>query len=113
MTISELKEHAVKVVNPRLNSYVYIITFVHDKPYSITRDKVYMKNKEGFITERFTYERFAEYGKCWCKTIKEAKAIIKKQEQYMTSNSDYAYEFKIKKCTDNAWYIETYVARSV
>ena len=124
MTINELKEHAVKIVNPRLNSYVYIITFVHDKPYSITRDKVYMKNKEAFITENMMYDdyipeyreecKFNEYGKRWCKTFKEAKAIVKENEKRINNYySDKHYDFKIEKCDKNIWNIETYVARSV
>lgn len=75
---------------PRLNSSVWIIIYnnTYDgTPYSLSKQKVYMKNKSEFITEeaidvskldecRIAYSS-NEYGEFWFKSLKDAKTYLK------------------------------------
>ena len=94
---------------PRLNSYVYIITYSDGIPFCITKDRVYMKNKDEFITEEMIASDVIEeyrlpcdiksYGDTWTKTLKEAKEVIKKW-----FNECNWLDYDIEKCSDG-WNI--------
>ena len=100
---------------PRLNSYVYIITYVDDKPHCVTRDKVYMKNKEAFIVEDAIYNssieeyrtpHYAEeYMTSWCKTLKEVKEVLKQRETY-EAEFGHNVHYKLVKTSENSWNVE-------
>lgn len=95
---------------PRLNSYVYIITYVDSEPYCITKDMVYMKNDKEFITEDMispsVIEEYrypldvSDYGDRWTHTLKEAKDVVKKWAE------DYGYNIDIEKNYNDSWHID-------
>lgn len=97
---------------PRLNSYVYIITYDDGIPICITKDKVYMKNKDEFITEEMLGWDVIEeyrlpcnlrlYGYTWTKTLKEAKEVVKK----WFDGCDWL-DYDIEKFR-NGWNIDTF-----
>lgn len=92
---------------PRLNSYVYILTYDYGTPYCITKDKVYMKNNEAFITEGVLNEiyideyrkeqYFKDYQKTWFTSLKEIR-------NYLRKNGEEKY--KIIKANGGEWNIE-------
>ena len=95
---------------PRLNSYVYVITYVDSQPYCISRDKVYMKNDKEFITEDMmmgdVIEEYrcpldaSDYGDRWTYTLKEAKDVVRQWAEY------WDYDFDIKKNYENSWCVD-------
>lgn len=97
---------------PRLNSKVWIIVFIEGEVYTLSKQKVYMKNKEGFITEetiddsimneaRIEYT-LDSYGENWFKTFKEAKEYLDKYyEGYAT------YTLEKNKTLKDFYYVET------
>ena len=102
---------------PRLNTYIYIITYVNGSPYAITKDKVYMKNKESFITEEMLCDYFIpefpmplnidDYGRYWCKSLKECKDILEKWRQEEMKYFENEIEpYKLKKVDENSWNVE-------
>ena len=102
---------------PRLNTYVYIITYVNGSPYTITRDEVYMKNKKSFITEEMLSDCFIpefpmplnvdDYGRYWCKSLKECKDILEKwRQEEMKYFGNKIEPYKLKKVDENSWNVE-------
>lgn len=101
---------------PRLNSYVYIVTRVDCEPYCVSRDKVYMKNKNAFIVEEAFYDYVIdEYrtehteedeGVTWCKTLKEVKQILKDDEKAQRLFGKYDVKYKLVKLNENNWNVE-------
>ena len=95
------------IKNPRLNSYVYILTYVDGEPFCISKDKVYMKNKESFITEAVFNDSFIEESRkehyfddyliSWFSKLKEARKYLK---------DNYESKFKLVKCYGDEWNIE-------
>ena len=93
--------------NPRLNSYVYILTCVDGEPFCISKDKVYMKNKESFIPEGVFNESvideykkqyfFKEYGIFWFERLKDIR-------KYLEETCEPKY--KIIKVYGDGWNIE-------
>lgn len=93
--------------NPRLNSYVYILTYVDHEPFCITKDKVYMKNKYSFIPETIfdesiidEYKReyfFEEYGAIWFDKLKDVRTYL---------NEWFGQKYKIVKVYGDSWNIE-------
>lgn len=100
----------MKTKLPRLNSYVYVITYVDSKPHCISRDIVYMKNKDSFIVEDMMSNAVIEeyripldisdYGERYTYTLKEAKEVVRKWAK------EQGYDFDIKKTCDNSWNID-------
>ena len=101
---------------PRLNTYVYIITYVNGSPSAITRDKVYMKNKKSFITEEMLSDYLIpefprpldayDYGRHWCKSLKECKEILEKWRQEELEYFGNEIEpYKLKKVDENSWNV--------
>lgn len=94
---------------PKLNSSVYIITYVDSEPYCITKDVVYMKSANEFITEDmlsdFVIDEYRrpcageDYGYTWVKTLKEAKEVVRK---YCEDNN---IDFTIEKTKDDSWNV--------
>lgn len=92
---------------PRLNSYVYILTYVDGEPFCISKDKVYMKNKYAFIPEDVFNESvideykkeyfFEEYGIVWFKKLKDIRKYLKEW---------FEQEYKIIKVYGDGWNIE-------
>lgn len=90
---------------PRLNSSVWIIIYnnTYDgNPYSLSKQKVYMKNKSEFITEeaidvskidecRIAYSA-EDYGRFWFKSLKDAKTYLK--TKWLDENSRCAISFE-------------------
>ena len=101
---------------PRLNSYVYVITYVDDMPYCITKDKVYMKNANEFITEDMISDDVIseyrwpldsdDYGRRWAKTLAEAKEIVNKYIQEEEQYFGKEYQYTITKNRNDSWNIE-------
>ncbi len=95
------------IKNPRLNSYVYILTYVDGEPFCVSKDKVYMKSKETFITESIFNTSYIEeircehyfddYGICWFSKLKDARKYLKER---------YDNKFKLVKCYGDEWNIE-------
>ena len=91
------------IKEPKLNSYVYVLTFVDGLPYCITRDKVYMKNNKAFIVEgifddsvieEFRVEQyFKNYNKTWFTSLESTK-------KYLGDN------FRIVKAHVDAWNVD-------
>ena len=100
---------------PRLNSYVYIITYVEGEPYCVTRDKVYMKNKDAFIVEDALYNYVIEeyrtehiaddYMTTWCKTFKDVKEILK-QDEIAEAEYGHNVHYVLEKVKENSWNVE-------
>lgn len=93
--------------NPRLNSYVYTLTYAGGKPWSICKCKVYMKNKQSFITEDALNESvsdeykveyyFEDYQKTWFSNIKSIRNTLKERHHE---------KYVILKCSDDFWSVE-------
>jgi hypothetical protein len=100
---------------PRLNSYVYIITYVDGEPYCVTRDQVYMKNKNAFIVEEALYGSVIEeyriehyndgYMDTWCKTFKEVKEILR-QNEIAEIKYGHNVHYILVKGRENSWNVE-------
>lgn len=111
---------------PRLSSYVYVITYVNDEPFCVTRDKVFMKNKDSFITEDMLVESviqeyksplsLEDYGDRWVKKFSEIKDVLAKCEENWNKYHTEKIKYTIEKCPcgDKDWNIEgdiQYVAK--
>lgn len=103
---------------PRLNSYVYVITYVNDEPYCVTRDKVFMKNKDSFITDDMLEESviqeyksplsLEDYGDRWVKNFSEIKEVLAKCEEHWNTYHTEKIKYTVEKCPcgDKDWNIE-------
>ena len=74
-------------MKPRYNQYVYILVYLNQEPFTLYKQKPYMKNKTHFVTEavldkykidecRRAYSFDEDYGKYWFKSISEAKKFL-------------------------------------
>lgn len=62
---------------------VYVLTYVDDKPYCLTKGDIYMRNEEAFILEDMLEDYiieeyrepiyFNDENKTWFKTLKQAE----------------------------------------
>lgn len=118
--IEKIAQNPIKLKNqielPKLYSYVYVITYVDDKPYCIVKDMIYMKNDKEFITEAMMsdsvieeYRRpldVSEYGDRWAHTLKEAKEIVKKYAE------EHDLDYDIIKAMGDAWNVELWEKRT-
>lgn len=102
---------------PKLNSYVYVITYVDSYPYCVTKDRVYMKNEDEFITEEMLDDcviteyriplSIDNYGEAWVKTFKEVKETLKKIEQEKFALCGEKLHFYLRcKCDDHNWNVD-------
>lgn len=82
---------------------VYVLTYVDDRPYCLTKGAIYMQNKEAFILEDMLedytikeYRRpiyFEDEGEIWFKTLDQAK------------NHLYDLGYALKSCNDDEWNV--------
>ncbi len=102
---------------PRLNSWVYIVTYVDGIPYCVTRDIVFMRNKDSFIVEDAlsnsvideyrTYHTLDGYGESWVKTFKEVKEVLAKSAKEESKyRDDHIVKYVARKSCENSWNVE-------